>query len=123
MTVASRPLAQPRHFAKCLKTMLRYDTTEDGQKCYLLPYTGNLTQSKFEELATKFAEKVAVHYRPNFSQDSVREALLKRLKSEWYTGREKNVRLSQYEFNGNWLCEGEGWFSSNFPDGHFVVVE
>lgn len=112
-----------RQFAKCLKTLLRTDTTEDGQKCFILPYTGNLTQSKFEELAKKFADQVAPMYAPNFSYDKVHEALLKRLKSEWYTGREKNVTLSQYGFNGNWLCEGEGWFASNFPDGHFIVVE
>ena len=112
-----------RHFEKCLKTMLRIGTAPEDQRVYILPYTGNLTAGKYEALASLLTERVAVHYAPNFTPEKVKEALLKRLKSEWYTGREKNVTLSQYEHNGNWLLEGEGWFMSNYPDGHFIVVE
>lgn len=112
-----------RHFEKCLKTMLRIGPAPEDQRVYILPYTGNLTAAKFEALATVFTDQVAKHYVPNFTHQQVKDALLKRLKSEWYTGREKNVSMSRYEHNGNWLLQGEGWFMSNYPDGHIIVVE
>jgi hypothetical protein len=112
-----------RQFEKCLKTMIRVDTTENGQKCYLLPYTGNLTESKIKQLADKFAANLHPSFAPNFTLEQMQEALHSRLKNEWYTGREKNLTLSQYDHNGNWLLEGQGWFASNFPDGHFVIVD
>jgi hypothetical protein len=120
-TTNSVTIAAPRHFDKCLKTLLRHGTKPEEQRYYFLPYTGNLTKAKFLELAAKLHKAVAHHYHPKAYPAP--EAFLNRLMSEWYTGREKNVSMSRYEHNGNWLLQGEGWFMSNYPDGHIIVVE
>ena len=113
--------ASTRTFEKCLKTMLRTGPKEEDYHCFILPYSGNVTEPKLKAMAGKFAELIKPYYGDS-PEGHVEKQLFMRLKSEWYTGREKNVVLSQLE-SGNWRCEGEGWFASNYPDGHFVVIE
>ena len=114
-----------RRFNKCLKTMLRTGPAPGDQKTFIVPYEGNLTVQKFDQLAERFAQNIAHFYmsKHGVSYESVKEQLLKRLKSEWYTGREKNVSLCQSSTTGNWKLEGEGWWMANFPRDQFVIVE
>jgi len=114
-----------RRFNKCLKTLLRTGPAPDDQKTFVIPYEGNLTAPKFETLADKFAQVIAPFYtnKHGVTFEHVREQALKRLKSEWYTGREKNVTLCQSSTTGNYKLEGGGWWMSNYPRDHFVIVE
>lgn len=113
-----------RTFPKALTTLLRTGIKPEDQKYFILPYEGYLTDNRFGELAEKFAKAIAPFYmnKHGVTFENVREQVTKRLKSEWYTGREKNLRLSKKE-NGNWLLQGENFFMSNYPDGHFIIVE
>lgn len=111
-----------RRLDKCLKTQLRHGPAPDNQRTYFLPYSGNLTTRKLDSLAEVFANNVASLFAPNFTKQQVQVALRRRLESEWYTGREKNVAFSKYE-SGRLLIEGEGWFMSSFPQDDIVIVE
>ena len=48
-----------RRLDKCLKTQLRHGPAPDNQRTYFLPYTGNLTTRKLDDLAEVFANNVA----------------------------------------------------------------
>lgn len=107
-------------FAKCLKTALRYGTKPEERRDYYLPYEGNLTDSKFDQLATRLVNEVAPLYR-NMTAGSIHDALKKRLKNEWYTGRERNVSFEQDSF-GTWTIKGENWFSFGTRTNDFQII-
>ena len=109
-----------RVFEKCLKTEIR--TSPEKQVTYILPYTGYLTDAKYDQLAGRFAKKVAHLFEPNFTFDEVRSALFARLKSTWYTGREKDVQIEPDEF-GAYSLKGENWFAFGYKADDFVIVE
>lgn len=110
-----------RIIAKCLKTQLVHGTE---QVTYLLPYEGNLTAAKFKDLAERFAKLIAPIYmsKHGVSYDNVKDALEQRLKSEWYTGREKGVSIEPDKF-GTYTLKGENWFCYGWPEHHFKVVD
>lgn len=109
-----------RTIAKCLKTQLVHGT---DQVTYLLPYEGNLTEAKFAALAEKWASMIAHFYthKHSVSYESVRDQLQKRLKSEWYTGRERNVTIEK-DSHGTYTLKGENWFFYGWLEHHFKVV-
>ena len=108
-----------RHFEKCLKTDLRAGSVPCT---YLLPYTGNLTAGKFTQLAERFAKRVAPLF-PHTDEDSrLTQALEVRLRSEWLTGREKDVTVTQDTF-GSYTLKGENWMMYGVPAQDFVIVE
>lgn len=103
---------------KCLKTQLVHGS---DIVTYLLPYDGILVESKFKQLAKRFAEAVAKLYAPNFTHQQVEDQLLKRLKSEWYTGREKDVTIEKDKF-GTFTLHGENWHFYGWPERDFKVL-
>ncbi len=112
-----------RHFDKCLKTDLRYGTQPGQSRIYLLPYTGYLTDVKFETLADLLVQRAPHIFTPDFDPKSAREAVVLRLKSEWLTGREKNVTVEKDEL-GTYTLKSEGcWFCFGYKADHFVIVE
>ena len=111
------------HYPKALTTLLRVGTAPDAQKYVIVPYEGNLTASKFDQLAETLARKIAPFYHNHqVPYESFREQVRKRLTNEWYTGREKNLALSKKE-NGMWLLEGENFWMANYPLDHFIIAE
>jgi hypothetical protein len=88
---------------------------------YILPYQGNLTDSKFVALAKRFADAVAKLYEPAFTHEQVEQELTRRLKSDWMTGREKFVHIEPDTF-GTFTLKGENWFFYGWSQGHFRVV-
>jgi hypothetical protein len=106
-------------YDKCLMTHLNHGT---DRVAYILPYSGNLTDSKYAALAKRLADVVAKLYEPAFTHEQVEQELTKRLKSEWMTGREKWVYIEPDE-RGTFTLKGENWFFYGWPQNHFKVVQ
>lgn len=104
-----------RQFDRCLTHHLR---TPDGvRRLYILPYQGNLTERKFEELGKRLMSAVGHHYPHSKLLDYV-----PRLKSEWLTGREKFVNVKKDSF-GTYAIEGENWWMFGTPEGDFAILD
>lgn len=104
-----------QRFGKCLLHALR---TPDGiRRQYILPYTGNLLVSKFEELAERLKAAVGHHY-PNASTADY----IPRLKSQALTGRYKELLLYQ-DGAGLWNLKGDGFSYAGYEPGYFVVLD
>lgn len=104
-------------FEKCLMTHLTHGA---DRVAYILPYEGNLTTSKFEELAARLHAKVAHLYHPKAYPEP--KHFMDRLMSTWLTGREKFVHIEQDTF-GTFTLKGENWFFYGWPANHFCVLE
>jgi hypothetical protein len=105
-------------YDKCLMTHLNHGT---DRVAYILPYSGNLTDSKFVALAKRFADAVAKLYEPAFTHEQVEQELTRRLKSDWMTGRERFVHIEP-DGRGTFTLKGENWFFYGWPQTHFRVV-
>lgn len=111
-------MADFQQFDKCLMTHLNHGT---DRVTYILPYEGNLTDSKFAALAKRFADAVAKLYEPNFTHEQVQAELTRRLQSTWLSGREKWVHIEKDAF-GTFTLKGENWFFYGWPQSHFRVL-
>jgi hypothetical protein len=108
-----------RSLPKCLKTFLRHS---HGQVEYFLPYDGNLTANKIKLLTERLTNRIADQYVPHMTKRQVKDALHKRLSSDWLTGREKDVTFEKDSF-GTYTIKGEGWFLMGWKLEDFCIVE
>lgn len=106
-----------RAFNKCLMTHLTHGM---DRVAYILPYDGNLTASKFEELATRLHKAVAHLYHAKAYPEP--KQFLDRLKSTWLTGREPFIQIEP-DGRGTFTLKGENWFFYGWPSNHFSVLE
>lgn len=106
---------QNTRFDRCLTHWLR---TPDGvRRMYILPYQGNLTERKFEELGKRLMARLG-HFYPN----STLKDYVPRLKNEWLTCRERFLVIEKDTF-GTFKLTGENWWSFGTPEGDFVILE
>ena len=105
-------------YDKCLMTHLNHGT---DRVVYILPYEGNLTDSKFAALAKRFADAVSKLYEPNFTHEQVEQELARRLRSAWLSGREKFVHIEP-DAHGTFTLKGENWFFYGWPQCLFKVL-
>jgi len=82
---------------------------------FILPYAGNLTHAQLDKSAAKLREglcKLGI----TISDDWAKE----RLQNEWYTGRNKDVRVEEYDAYIS--VYGQGFGMTGHPKDAVIVL-
>lgn len=102
-------------YEKALKTAIG---SGSDRKIYLLPYSGNLTEARLNELAMRLYDELGQSDPTRFTPLWAKEWL----KNEWYCGREKDVLVQENQY-GNIDMSGPGWSAGNYPKNEVVILE
>jgi hypothetical protein len=113
-----------RHFEKCLVADIRHGVEPNQSRTYILPYTGYLTDAKYESLAQRMVKQVGdTLFKPGYEPKMAESYLFDRLRSAWFATREKNVTVEKDEL-GTYTLKSEGcWFCFGYKAEDFVIVE
>ncbi len=105
-----------KNYPKALKTELRRPEDRRQSVVFLMPYEGNLTDKKFADLAGKVLGSIKAIGYSGATVDQVTE----RLKSDWFTGRVKDVTLRRCQ-RGTVSLFGPGWGCMGLAPSDVIV--